>query len=179
MKQRGNWIFWVAGAAVLAIVLAVYFRGGGGSQGSGPAALAGQQAPSFAVPQLNGGSSELAAYRGRVVVMNLWASWCPPCRAEMPDLQRLYAAYRSKNVVVLGVDQGESAQRVNAFAGSLGIHYPILLDQQQQYGRVYAALGLPTTVVVDANGVVARGFDGPLSYSQMVSAITPLIGKHS
>lgn len=179
MKQRGNWIFWIAGAVVLAVVLAVYFRGGGGSQGSGPAALTGQQAPSFAVPALDGASSGLAAYRGRVVVMNLWASWCPPCRAEMPDLQRLYAAYRAKNVVVLGVDQGESAQRVSAFAESLGIHYPILLDQQQQYGRVYAALGLPTTVVVDTNGVVTSGFDGPLSYSQMVTAIAPLIGKHS
>lgn len=179
MKQRGNLIFWLAGGIVLAIVLAVYFRGGGGSQGAGPAALTGQTAPSFAVPQLEGGSAGLASYRGRVVVMNLWASWCPPCRAEMPDLQRLYAAYRSKNVVVLGVDQGESAQRVSAFAASLGIHYPILLDQEQQYGRVYAALGLPTTVVVDANGVVARGFDGPLSYAQMVSAIAPLIGKHS
>lgn len=179
MKQRGNWIFWIVGAVVLAIIVAVYFRGGGGSQGTGPAALTGQQAPSFAVPQLDGRSSGLAAYRGHVVVMNLWASWCPPCRAEMPDLQRLYESYRNKNVIVLGVDQGESAQRVSAFANSLGIHYPILLDQQQQYGRVYAALGLPTTVVVDANGVVARGFDGPLSYTQMVSAIAPLIGKRS
>lgn len=179
MKQRANWIYWAAGAVIVAAVLAVYFRGGNAPQGAGPAALAGQQAPSFAVPALSGGPSGLAAYRGRIVVMNLWASWCPPCRAEMPDLQRLYEAYRSKNVIVLGVDQGESAERVGAFAQSLGIHYPILLDEQQQYGRVYAALGLPTTVIVDRNGTVARGFDGPLSYGQMVSAIAPLIGTHS
>ena len=172
-------MYWIAGVVIAAIVLAVYFRGGGTSQSAGPAALTGRQAPSFSVPQLDGAPSELAAYRGRVVVMNLWASWCPPCRAEMPDLQRLYETYRSKNLVVLGVDQGESAQRVRAFARSLGIHYPILLDEQQQYGRVYAALGLPTTVVVDENGVVARGFDGPLSFGQMVSAVKPLIGKHS
>lgn len=172
-------MYWIAGVVIAAIVLAVYFRGGGPSQSAGPAALTGRQAPSFSVPQLDGAPSELAAYRGRVVVMNLWASWCPPCRAEMPDLQRLYETYRSKNLVVLGVDQGESAQRVRAFARSLGIHYPILLDEQQQYGRVYAALGLPTTVVVDENGVVARGFDGPLSFGQMVSAVKPLIGKHS
>lgn len=111
--------------------------------------------------------------------MNLWATWCPPCRAEMPDLQRLYEAYKNRNVVVLGVDQGESASRVAAFAKSLDIHYPILLDQSQQYGRVYAALGLPTTVVVDPQGIVMRAFDGPLSYPQMVDAITPLIGKRS
>jgi peroxiredoxin len=178
LVKRTNWIYWIAGVVIVAIVLAVYFRGGG-SQSSGPAALAGQTAPSFAVPQLNGGTSALDAYRGRVVVMNLWASWCPPCRAEMPDLQHLYQAYHTRNVVVLGVDQGESASRVGAFAQSLGIHYPILLDQQQQYGRVYAALGLPTTIVIDPNGVVVRGFDGPLSYPQMVSAIEPLIGKRS
>jgi thiol-disulfide isomerase/thioredoxin len=163
---------------VVAVVLAVYFRGTN-APSSGPVGLAGRQAASFSVPSLSGGSSELAAYRGKVVVMNLWATWCPPCRAEMPDLQRLADAYKGRNVVVIGVDQGESAQRVAAFAKSLGIRYPILLDQSQQYGRVYAALGLPTTVVVDPDGVIARAFDGPLSYQQMVSAITPFLGKRS
>lgn len=95
----------------------------------------------------------------------------------MPDLQRLFQTYKSQNLVVLGVDQGESAQRVGAFAQSLGIHYPILLDQEQQYGRVYAALGLPTTILIDRSGIVVHGFDGPLSYSQMVAAVTPLLGK--
>jgi peroxiredoxin len=169
-------LYWIAGAVIAAVVLTVYFRGAA-PQAAGPAALQGQSAPSFAVPALNGTTSALESYRGHVVVMNLWASWCPPCRAEMPDLQRLYQTYRSRNVVVLGVDQGESAQRVSAFAGSLDIHYPLLLDQQQQYGRVYAALGLPTTIIITPQGVVARGFDGPLSYPQMAAAIAPLIGK--
>lgn len=176
MKVRANWLYWIAGAAIVVIVLAVYFRGGS-SQASGPEGLQGQPAPSFAVPALAGSTTALDVYRGHVVVMNLWASWCPPCRAEMPDLQHLYQSYKSRNVVVLGVDQGESAQRVASFAKSLGIHYPILLDQQQQYGRVYAALGLPTTIVIDPQGVVVRGFDGPLSYPQMVAAVTPLLRK--
>lgn len=177
MKDRANWLYWIAAAIIVAVVLWQVFRPQGGSQASGPAALQGQQAASFSVPALSGSTSALDAYRGKVVVMNLWASWCPPCRAEMPDLQRLYQAYAPHNVVVLGVDQGESAQRVAAFAQSLGIHYPILLDEQQQYGRVYAALGLPTTIVVNQQGVVVRGFDGPLSYPQMVAAISPLLGK--
>lgn len=176
MRQRANWLYWIAGAVIAAAVLTVYFRGGS-SQASGPAALRGQVAPSFAVPGLNGSTSALDTYHGHIVVMNLWASWCPPCRAEMPDLQRFYQAYKGRNVVVLGVDQGESARRVGAFAQSLGIHYPILLDEQQQYGRVYAALGLPTTIVVDTQGLVVRGFDGPLSYPQMVAAVAPLLGK--
>jgi len=179
VKLRTDWIYWIAGAAIVAIVLAVYFRGSNTSQLAGPASLAGHPAPSFPATTLTGTQSGLDAYRGRIVVMNLWASWCPPCRAEMPDLQRLYQAYRSRNVVVIGVDQGESAERVGAFARSLDIHYPILLDQQQQYGRVYAALGLPTTIVIDPRGTVVRGFDGALSYPQMVSAISPLLGKRS
>lgn len=160
-------------------MLTVYFRSGGAPRQGGPQGLAGEPAPSFAVPDLHGQLSSLAAYRGRVVVMNLWASWCPPCRAEMPDLQRLYAAYGARGVVVLGVDQGESAQRVRAFAQSLRIHYPILLDDRQQYGRVYAALGLPTTILVDRGGVVVRGFDGPLSYEQMTAALAPLLRPRS
>jgi thiol-disulfide isomerase/thioredoxin len=179
VNVRTNWIYWIAGLAIVAVVLGVYFRGGNNAQLAGPAALTGHPAPSFSATTLTGTQSALDAYRGRIVVMNLWASWCPPCRAEMPDLQRLYEAYRSRNVVVIGVDQGESAQRVGDFARSLGIHYPILLDQQQQYGRVYAALGLPTTIVIDPQGIVVRGFDGALSYPQMVSAISPLLGKRS
>ncbi len=178
MTQRGRGLFWIATAVIVAIVLAVYFRGGNAPP-AGPTGLTGQQAPSFTVPQLGGGDSDLAAHRGRVLVMNLWATWCPPCRAEMPDLQRLYEAYKNRNVDVLGVDQGESASRVAAFAKSLGIQYPILLDQNQQYGRVYAALGLPTTIIVDRQGTVMRAFDGPLSYPQMVDAISPLLGRHS
>jgi thiol-disulfide isomerase/thioredoxin len=179
VKSRWSWIYWIAGLAIVAIVLAFYFRGGTGTQLAGPAQLAGHPAPSFTVGTLAGIQSGLDDYRGKIVVMNLWASWCPPCRAEMPDLQRLYRAYRSRNVVVIGVDQGESAQRVADFARSLDIHYPILLDQQQQYGRVYAALGLPTTIVVDPKGTVIRGFDGALSYPQMVAAISPLLGKRT
>jgi cytochrome c biogenesis protein CcmG, thiol:disulfide interchange protein DsbE len=178
VNARGNLLYWIAGAIIVGVVLAVYFRNGGAPV-SGPASLAGKPAPSFTVNSLSGSDAGLDNYRGRIVVMNLWASWCPPCRAEMPDLQRLYVAYRSRNVVVIGVDQGESAQQVSAFVRSLDIHYPILLDQQQQYGRVYAALGLPTTIVIDRRGTVVRGFDGPLSFAQMVSAISPLLNSHS
>lgn len=179
MNARANWLYWIAGAIIVALVLGVYFRSGGNAPPVGPASLAGHQAPSFTASTLSGTSGSLQDYRGRIVVMNLWGSWCPPCRAEMPDLQRLYDSYRSHDVVVLGVDQGESVQRASAFARSLRINYPILVDEQQQYGRVYAALGMPTTIVIDRKGVVVQGFDGQLSYPQMVEAISPLLGKRT
>jgi peroxiredoxin len=176
VTKRLTWIYWAVGLLVAAIVVAGYFRNGP-PHAAGPAALAGHRAPSFEVRSLDGKQGSLAQYRGHIVFMNLWASWCPPCRLEMPDLQRFYAAYRSRNVVVLGVNQGESARRARAFADSLGIHFPVLLDEDQQYGRVYAALGLPTTIVIDPAGIVERGFDGPLTYDQMVAAVRPLLRR--
>ena len=108
--------------------------------------------------------------------MNLWASWCPPCRAEMPDLQRL--AQRDPSIVVIGVNEGESAERARAFAQSLGIGFPIWVDSAQQYGRVYAAQGLPTTIIVGPDGNVVRAFDGALTYSQMTDAVAAVAGTH-
>ena len=137
--------------------------------------MAGSSAPVFALRDDRGASASLDAYRGKIVVMNLWASWCPPCRAEMPDLQRFEKAYARYGVVVVGVNEGESALRARAFADSLKISFPIWVDSDQQYGRIYAALGLPTTVVIGSDGVVKKGFDGPLTFSQMEAAVKPYV----
>ena len=95
----------------------------------------------------------------------------------MPDLQRLSSAYRASGLMVIGVDQGESAQRVAAFSRSLGIQYPILLDREQRYGAAYAAQGLPTTALIDRRGVVVRIFDGPLTYAAMVDGVRALLAR--
>jgi thiol-disulfide isomerase/thioredoxin len=171
-----SWLLVVAAIAVVAIITIPLLRQSAPSTG-GPAGLEGSIAPSFAVSDGVGRPAALSDYRGKIVVMNLWASWCPPCRAEMPDLDRFYRAYRARNVIVLGVDEGEAAPRAMAFARALGITYPILIDRDQRYGRVYAALGLPTTIVIDARGVVERGFDGPLTERQMRDAIAPLLAR--
>jgi thiol-disulfide isomerase/thioredoxin len=176
--NRLSWILLAAGVVVVALILVPLFRTGTSTQ-AGPASLAGQAAPVYAIEDDRGARASLLAYRGRVVVMNLWASWCPPCREEMPDLQRLQDAFAKNGVVVVGVDQGESASRASAFAQSLHIAYPIWVDSEQRYGRVYAALGLPTTVVINRQGVVVRGFDGPLTYDQMRSAVAPLVNQNS
>jgi len=145
---------------------------------SGPAALAGSAAPVFQLRDDRGTAVSLDMYRGHVVVMNLWASWCPPCRAEMPDLQRLAQAYSGTGLAIVGVNEGESSERARAFADSLAIRFPIWIDDRQQYGRTYGALGLPTTVILDRRGIVARGFDGALTYAQMQAAVQPLVRAH-
>jgi peroxiredoxin len=168
-------------AFVLIVLLAGCYSGGGPKRtieggAAGPGSLAGAPAVSYDVKRLDGRTDGLSRYRGSVVVMNLWATWCPPCREEMPALQQFYTQNKGKGLVVLGVDQGESAQTARAFAREHGVTFPILLDADEQYGRSYAAVGLPTTVIVGRDGHVLRGIDGELTLAQMREAVGPALG---
>ena len=174
------WSFALAIVALVAIVVTVkfYFGPSGGPSGQfggGPAMLAGAPAQSFAVKTLDGGDDALDRYRGHVVLVNLWASWCAPCRSETPALERLYEQDRGQGLVVLGIDQGESAEAAGAFAKEMKLTYPILLDEDQRYGRAYAAVGMPTSLVVDPKGRIVRGIDGELTLAQMREAVGPLL----
>jgi thiol-disulfide isomerase/thioredoxin len=108
--------------------------------------------------------------------MNLWATWCPPCRDEMPALQR-FARENAGKVVVLGVDEGESAAAAAAFAKERGVTFAILVDEQQQYGRAYEGIGLPTSVIVGRDGHVVKGIDGAMTIEQMRAAVAPALAK--
>lgn len=145
-----------------------------GAASGGPGGLAGAPAQSFAVRRIDGGTDALANYRGRVVLMNLWATWCPPCQEEMPALER-FAREEAGKVVVLGIDQGESASAARRYALAHGVTFPILVDDRQEYGRAYAALGLPTSVVVSRDGRVVKGVDGPMTVAQMRAAVAPAL----
>ncbi len=124
--------------------------------------------PSFVVPRLDGGTGSLRDYRGRTVLANVWATWCPPCRHEMPSLQRLSRAYAQRGLVVVGLDQGEANDVVSRYLRSVGVTYPILMDGDQRYGAAFMVVGLPTSVFVRRDGTVAAVVDGEMSYRQMV-----------
>ncbi len=167
----------VAGACALAAFIVFLYFSGDQSAPQGPAGMVGRPASDFTVSDIDGRPAALADFHGKTIVLNLWASWCPPCRAEMPDLQRLYARFASSGVVVVGVDQGESAATIRSYSQSLGIHYPLWVDQEQKYGRVYEAIGMPTTTIVAPNGTIVKTFDGPLSFDQMVGAVAPYVRR--
>ena len=171
---------WAIAAAVFAIALFVLVPlfTAPGTRGGGPQSVVGETAPVYPLRDDRGSTVALSQYRGRIVLVNLWASWCPPCRAEMPDLQRLQTAFGRDRLAIVGVNEGESPQRARTFADSLGITFPVWIDASQQYGRTYAALGLPTTILLDRQGKVVRGFDGALTLTQMESAVTPLVRSH-
>jgi thiol-disulfide isomerase/thioredoxin len=124
-------------------------------------------APDFALDDLDGHSHTLSSYRGKVVLLNFWASWCPPCRQEMPSIERLYQSKRKQAFVVLGINQGETAQ--TAFA-SLGLFtpmptFPILLDSQNQVAKAYGVQGLPSSYVVSRTGKVLARAEGVRDFS--------------
>jgi peroxiredoxin len=116
----------------------------------------GAAAPSFTVRGLDGSSHSLADYRGRVVVLNFWATWCIPCRAEMPDLEHEARVFRADPVVILGMDWKESAESVKDFTTMLGTTYPMLLDADGRAYDAYRVGALPTTFVLDRRGHIRK-----------------------
>ncbi len=123
------------------------------------APLPGYRAPLFRLASVTGSQIELTEFAGRPVVLNFWATWCAPCRAEMPDLQRIDQRFRGR-AAILGINQGEPPDRVTRFSLELGIAYPLLLDQDQAINRLYRVRALPTTVFIDRHGVVSEVFTG-------------------
>ena len=126
-------------------------------------------APDFTLEDMDGEPHTLSALRGKVVVLNFWASWCGPCREELPSLEALYQALKDKGLVVLGINEWESPDHVFSYMGQLAVEpsFPILFDRESKVAERYGIRGLPTTLVVDRQGRVVyraiggRNFDHP------------------
>jgi peroxiredoxin len=138
-------------------------------------------APDFTLAQVNGNPSSqaqeitLSSLRGKPTLINFWASWCPPCRRELPALQAAYAKYKDK-IGFIAVNVKEDPAVVSALAEELGLNFPIALDPDGQISNVaYEVRGLPTTVFVDANGVVSARHVGPLDEEMIETYLAPLL----
>ena len=121
----------------------------------------GFKAPAFTARNLKGHRVQLADYKGKVVLLNLWATWCGPCRVEMPGMENLYRRYRSQGFEILAVslDKGAS-DKVQTFADEYQLSFPVLLDSEGQVERRYNSVTIPTTYVIDKNGMVVAEVDG-------------------
>ncbi len=108
-----------------------------------------------------------APARGQVTFVNVFATWCPPCRAETPDLVRFAADAEKRGIAVIGIDRAESARQVDAFRSQYGITYPYLIDSGRDTKTVLGARAMPTTIVVDAHGIVRADVTGPLTYDAL------------
>jgi peroxiredoxin len=136
------------------------------------------QAPDFAVPDLAGRAVRLSAFRGKVVLVNLWATWCPPCRDEMPSMERLYGRLRGRDFELLAVSEDEDGKEVvEPFVKQLGLSFPVLIDPERQVGDRYGVWGYPETFVIDRNGLVVERVIGPRDWASpaSVAALEALI----
>jgi peroxiredoxin len=117
-------------------------------------ALDGQQAPDFALTSLDGENLRLSEYRGEVVMINFWATWCGPCRQEMPLLDDLYDRYERVGFQLLGVNIDDDPRRAMEMAEELGISFPVLFDDRKEVSELYRVEAMPVTVILDREGVV-------------------------
>ncbi len=138
-------------------------------------------APDFSGTSLTGTPIRLASYRGKVVVLNFWGSWCNPCRSEAPTLAVLSEQYRSQGVSFLGDDVGDTPANALAFTRSVGITYPSVNDSGydvvQEFGRVVPVSDTPTTVVIDRTGHIAGLVIGEVSYQAMTTILHDVVAN--
>lgn len=131
------------------------------AQGLSVEAKEGALAPDFLLEELNGGEIRLSDYRGQPVVLNFWATWCRPCRTEMPQFVAAYDRYRNQGLVIIGLNMQEGKAVVKPFADDFGMEFPIAIDRDGEVGDRYRLLGLPTTFFIDREGVISSAFTGP------------------
>ena len=133
-------------------------------------------APGWQLPNLEGKTVRLSDFKGKVVVLNFWATWCPPCREEIPDLIALQKKYADKGVVVLGIsmDGGGPAQ-VAKFAKAKGINYPIFMGDQRTAAAYGGIEAIPTTFIIDRKGNVVGGVEGATDRADFEARIKPAL----
>ncbi len=129
-------------------------------------------APDFAAPSFAGGEIALAAFRGKPVVLNFWASWCPP---EARELERVWQAYRNRGIVFLGVNIQDPEPEARAFLHAFGVTYPNVRDVTNGIATAYAVGALPTTVFIDRDGRIAGRWVGILTEQQLVARVEELL----
>ena len=138
---------------------------------------AGRTAPPLQALDMQGKSWTLADCRGRAVVLNFWATWCPPCRAEMPSLQQLAEIYGPEQLQVLAVNVGEGPRRIAQYLQSSGLALTVLLDPKSEISKAWGASVLPTTILIDAEGRPRLRVRGEVDWSgrEAQAMVEPLL----
>lgn len=163
-----------AGAGWILLTPALF----GGATAPISAPQKGFAAPDFSLTDTNGNTVTLSELRGQAVLINLWASWCPPCRAEMPAMQRAYADYANQGFTILAVNLTDQDSRAAAldFAAEHALTFPILFDETGEVGQLYASSALPTSFFVDSNGIIREiVVGGPMTEALLRSRIESLL----
>ncbi len=179
---------WLPGLVVAAVILLVAFLFAEASSSAGgytavsfgeqgPRPVVGAPAPAFEAVDLEGMPVRLADYRGRPVWINFWATWCPPCRAEMPDIAAVYQEARERGLVLLAVSVAEDRETVRTYLRRTGLDVPALVDETGSVAARYGLMGFPTHYFIDSDGTVRDIRVGGLSQKairERLAAIMPV-----
>jgi cytochrome c biogenesis protein CcmG, thiol:disulfide interchange protein DsbE len=158
-------------AVVGLLVFGLAIKGGSGLE-------VGDPVPTSALPKLEGGGSRsLADYRGRWVLVNFWASWCEPCRAEAPALEKFQRQHRGPGFAVLGIDTRDLSGDGRDFVDQYGLSYPQLRDGNGDAAHDYGTTGVPETFLVDPKGKLRLHFPGPVSEETLEGSVAPLLSE--
>ena len=144
---------------------------------SSPAPQVGKQAPDFQLLNLEGRSISLSDFQGKPILLNFWATWCGPCRQEMPLIQAIFEEQSDNSLVILAIDIGETAPAVNNFIQSGNYSFPVLLDTDQDVALEYNIRAIPTTFFIDKDGIIQEikvgAFSNMIELKRSLSKIIP------
>jgi DsbE subfamily thiol:disulfide oxidoreductase len=170
--KGGRSLGWAITAVVVIVLLALM---GFGLRGR--SALQDGLAPSFTLSLFDDGEFNLDELRGQIVVVNFWASWCPPCREEAPALESVWQEYQDREVAFVGVTVRDIRSKATSFAESMGLTFPIGDDQNGRIASAYRITGVPETFVIAADGRIAAHFIGPVTKETLVATLDELLQK--
>jgi thiol-disulfide isomerase/thioredoxin len=137
----------------------------------------GEQVPQLRLPMAGGAETDLGAFRGQVIVLNFWATWCEPCKAEMPVFERAQQQYRDKGLMVLGVNFLERDDQILAFLQEVGVTFPSLADRTGDVGRNWRATALPTTFLIDRQGIIRDVRVGAYTDAMLEERLSKLLSQ--
>jgi cytochrome c biogenesis protein CcmG/thiol:disulfide interchange protein DsbE len=186
-RRESRWAIPAAGLLIGLALGLIYFFGIPAKEESGlllqpeppsgtvlPGPYIGAPAPELEAETVDGSKISLQDFRGKVVVLNFWATWCAPCREEMPALEARYEKYKDRGLVVLAIDFDEPAEDVRAFRDSLALTFPVLLDPGAAIQQLYRVRGYPTSYFVDRDGTIQVQHVGIMYEDQLDGYLTQL-----
>ncbi len=175
-QQRITNTLVIVGGIVLIVVVAFLFTQGAPTQAVSLAQV-GKAFGNFSLKDIQGQSVQMSDYAGKVVLVNAWATWCPPCKAEMPDLNAYYQAHQQDNFVILAINAGDPASAAADFVAQKGLTFPVLLDPNTALLNGLGINSYPTSILVGMDGMVKAIHVGMFTPQSLEEEITPYLTR--
>ncbi|PIP15397.1 MAG: hypothetical protein COX46_06010 [bacterium (Candidatus Ratteibacteria) CG23_combo_of_CG06-09_8_20_14_all_48_7] len=176
IKKKGR--LWTLVLSVLLLSGGLLFaqQSKGGSPTIKVGGLLDKTAPGFTATLLDGKTISLNSLKGKVIILNFWATWCPPCRKEIPEFIKFYQRYTSQGIELLGISVDDDESSLRQFVQASKINYPVAWDRSGRVSSLYGGIrSIPTTFVIDRKGVIRKKFVGSLSRDQLIQAVQPYL----